>query len=218
MIADIIIASVILLFTFIGIKRGIAVTVFNILGIIVSAVATYYLSGMISDFIYDTFIQESVTENLQQIISLNGEKYATVNCLESLPDWIKGFVSGIYDMFDVQVYSAGSAAVTNGVNFIEGIVKKAVTDIFDIIAFAILGILIYIIIKIAIRYLLKLFKLPLINDLNKFLGGILGVLEGIVLMFIVVNIFSFCVGESDTDFINNYITNGFIFKFFSVLY
>lgn len=218
MIADIIIASVILLFTFIGIKRGIAVTVFNILGIIVSAVATYYLSGMISDFIYDTFIQESVTENLQQIISLNGEKYATVNCLESLPDWIKGFVSGIYDMFDVQVYSAGSAAVTNGVNFIEGIVKKAVTDVFDIIAFFILGIIIFLIIKIAIRYLLKLFKLPLINDLNKFLGGILGVLEGIVLMFIVVNIFSFCVGESDTDFINNYITNGFIFKFFSVLY
>lgn len=216
MVADITIIAVISVLAFIGIKRGIAVTVLNILGIIVTAAAAFYLSGIISDFIYDTFLQESVTENLQQIISLNGEKYAVENCLDSLPDWLNSFVSGAYNMFGAQVSDAGSAVVTTGIGFIEGMVKVAVTKVFDVVAFVILGILIYIIVKIIIHHLLKLFKLPLINGINKFLGGILGVFEGMVLMFIAVNIFSFCVGKSNVDFINDYITSGFIFNIFKI--
>lgn len=216
MVADITIMAVVSVIAFIGVKRGIAVTILNILGIIVTAAAAFYLSGIISDFIYDTFLQESVTENLQQIISLNGERYAAENCLDSLPDWLQSFVSGAYGMFGAEVHGAGAAVVSSGVSIIEGIVRTAVTKVFDVVAFVILGILIYIIVKIIVHHVLKLFKLPLINGVNKFLGGILGVFEGMVLMFIAVNIFSFCVGKSDADFINNYITNGFIFNIFKI--
>ena len=101
MITDIIIIAVIVLFTAIGVKRGLAKTLLNLAGLFVTAISAYYLSSFLSQLIYDSFLKQTVINNIQQMVEQNGIDYALSNCLEAVPQWINGilsFIGGILGM------------------------------------------------------------------------------------------------------------------------
>ncbi len=220
MVSNIIIAVLIVLFALIGMKRGIAITILNIAGIIVTAVSAYYLADMLSEFIYNTFVKQTVTDNIQQLITQSGVQYAAENCLDTLPSWVYGIVSFITGLFGAGTggfqnnISASQFTSSNTVHLIESAVKSAVTSVFNIILFILLVVLIYILVKIIIKKVAVLFKIPVISQINKLLGGILGLIEGIVFVFIVVNIFYVFMNSSYPAILNNSLVSGNIFKIF----
>lgn len=220
MVSNIIIAVLIVLFALIGMKRGIAITILNIAGIIVTAVSAYYLADMLSEFIYNTFVKQTVTDNIQQLIIQSGVEYAAENCLDTLPYWVYGIVSFITGLFGAgkggfqNNISASQFTSSNTVHLIESAVKSAVTSVFNIILFILLVVLIYILVKIIIKKVAVLFKIPVISQINKLLGGILGLIEGIVFVFIVVNIFYVFMNSSYPAILNNSLVSGNIFKIF----
>ncbi len=223
MIADLIIIGLIIVFTLIGMKRGIAATILNIAGIILTSVLAYYLSGFLSDFIYDTFLQQTVNDNLGQLAEQSGVQYAAENCFQVLPNWINGFISFIAGLFGINVqnfHSEISSSQINDINALSAVEKavgSVVTSAFDIILFILLAIIIFIFVKMLIRRLNSLFKLPVINQLNKLFGGILGLIEGIVFVFIAVNILYVLLNPSNPQVIDNSFVSGKIFEFFCIM-
>lgn len=222
MITDIIIVAVIVLFALIGVKRGIAKTILNLAGLVLTAISAYYLSSFLSQFIYDSFLKQTVITNIQQIIEQNGIDYALNNCLEAVPQWINGilsFFAGIFgvslDEFESQLIIPSDISSSTS-QVVESAVAPVVTSVLSIIFVIVLFIIIFIIVKKLIRLASGVFNIPVIKQINQLLGGIFGLAEGLLVVFIAVNIFDIATGYTNPALLSNELFSGAIFKFFSM--
>lgn len=223
MIADIIIAAVILLFAAIGIKRGIARTLLGVLGMFATAALTYYLSDFFAGLVYDSFIKETVAGNINGFIAQNGIDYAASNCLGALPDWLYGIVSFAVSVFGVSIEQFQSdmdiitgEAADSASAAIEQAVGSVAVSVFRAFFAIILFILIYILIRKLVRFALRAFELPVIRHANRFLGGILGTAEGIIVVWIAVNIFYAVMLLASPGVLSDELVCGRLFRLFCI--
>lgn len=222
MIVDIIIIAIIVLFVIIGVKRGLAKTILNLAGLVLTAVSAYYISSFLSQFFYDMFIKQTVITNTQQIIEQNGIDYAVSNCLEAVPQWVNGIISFIVGAFGISLnefqnqITVPANISSSASQVIESVLAPVVTSVLSIILVIILFIIILIIVKKLVKLVLRIFNIPVIKQINQFLGGIVGLAEGLLIVFIAVNIISMAAGFSNPDLLSNGMFNGGIFKFFAI--
>ncbi len=220
MLSNIIIIALILLFTFIGIKRGIARTILNLAGLIVTAFVANWLSEIASKWVYSTFIQQSVITNLSDMIQQNSSKYALENCFDAVPGWINSVLSSVMKLFGGNVndisdgFSISQSTSTSVAQAIEKPLGEVVVAVLGIIFVVVLFIIIFILIKMLIRLALKFFEIPVIRQLNKVLGGIFGFAEGIVFVFLAINIFYAIMSYINPAILSNSLITGDIFKMF----
>lgn len=222
MIADAVIVALFVLFVIIGIKRGIAVTFLNIVALLVTAVSAYYLSQLLSQLIYDSFVRQTVITNLEQTIKQSGVQQAVNNSFDAIPKWVMVPVTAIISLFGVssqsvtEKFSVTQGTVENTANSVEKLLAPFVTGIFQLVLVIVLFIIILIIAKIIVKHLLKVFNIPVIKQINKILGGVLGAGEGIIFIWIGVNVFYAVMYFSNPEVVADNMFCGTLFKFFSV--
>lgn len=222
MIIDILIVAVILLFAAIGVKRGIAKTLLNIAGIVVTAVCAYYLSDFLSQVIYDAFIKQTVISNVTQIIEENGLDYALSNSLLALPEWLSGFIIFVSSLFGINETKLQDSLVfsdeisSSSSNMIESAVAPLATSLLSFILIIVLFIIIFILVKKLIKLVAKAFSIPVIKQINQLLGGVFGIAEGLIIVWIAVNILSLAAVLSEQNTIESVLLQSTLFKFFSV--
>ncbi len=223
MVSDIILAVIILIFIALGVKRGIAKTILNIAGIAVTYIGALYLSDFFAKGIYNLFLKQSVIDNINNYISVNGVQYAIDNCLSALPDWLNSFITTILSFCggnlenflsysDVEFAKASTATAYT----IEPMVQIAVVSVFGIILLVILFIIIFIFVKKLIRLVSKAFKAPVISQLNSFFGGLLGIVYGLIVAFIIANVAGIVLSCSAPEIIADDKIIGSFFKFLSL--
>lgn len=223
MVADIIIVSIVVLFAVIGVARGLAKTLANFVGIVVTAIIAYYLSDFLSQFLYDTFIKETIIINLEQTIQQNGIDYAISNCFEAVPQWIMGMISTVGGLFGTSFEDFQNGIVisenltSTAAQTIERTMEPVITTIFSSLLMFVLFIIVLIIVKKLVKLVVKLFDIPIIKQINQFLGGIFGIAEGCVIVFVAVNIFFAVAQISDSSMLDNQMITGTLFNFFCLL-
>ena len=220
MIADIIIISIIALFVIIGIARGMAKSLLSLAGIVVTAISAYYLSKYCSEYIYDMFVKDNIIRNLEQTIQQYGFEYAANNSIDALPLWIGGMLSGILALFGATASdfnsNIGTTISESAASAIERAVAPSVIMIFWLLLMIIFFIVIYIIVKKLIKLVLKVFEIPIIKQINKLLGGVLGAVEGLVVVWFAVNIFYTVASISNPELFAELYITGELFKFFCI--
>lgn len=222
MVADIIIIAVFALLFFIDFKRGIAITILNVAGLALTGFLAYHISNFLASWVYTAFVQQTLTTNLQQMIDTQGINSAIANSFSALPNWVMGMLGFFLSIFgldssvytnDFQVSNSAAAAVSTSV---ENLIQPVITGMFRLVIGAVLSIIIFIIIKILVKKLAIVFKIPVVKQINKLLGGVLGLAEAAILVFFAVNIFSGVLEFSNPEMLNNPMISGAVFKFFSV--
>lgn len=222
MVADIIIIAVFALLFFIDFKRGIAITILNVAGVALTGFLAYHISNFLASWVYTAFVQQTLTTNLQQMIDTQGINSAIANSFSALPNWVMGMLGFFLSIFgldlsvytnDFQVPNSAAAAVSTSV---ENLIQPVITGMFRLVIGAVLSIIIFIIIKILVKKLAIVFKIPVVKQINKLLGGVLGLAEAAILVFFAVNIFSGVLEFSNPEMLNNPMISGAVFKFFSV--
>ena len=222
MVADIIIIAVFALLFFIDFKRGIAITILNVAGVALTGFLAYHISNFLASWVYTAFVQQTLTTNLQQMIDTQGINSAIANSFSALPNWVMGMLGFFLSIFgldssvytnDFQVPNSAAAAVSTSV---ENLIQPVITGMFRLVIGVVLSIIIFIIIKILVKKLAIVFKIPVVKQINKLLGGVLGLAEAAILVFFVVNIFSGVLEFSNPEMLNNPMISGAVFKFFSV--
>lgn len=218
MIADIIIIVTIVLFILLGVRRGIAKTFFNIIGLVASVVSAYYLSQIFSQWIYDLCVKQTIITNLQSSINESGITSAFNNCLTALPDWVFAILSGFCSLFGlktdvfVETFKLPENLSSVGATTIESMIEPVITTLFSIILVIILFFVILIILKKIIKLVLRLFNIPIIKQVNKILGGVLGTVEGIVFVWIAVNVFYIIMAFANPQILSDNLVRGTIFN------
>lgn len=222
MVADIIIIAVFALLFFIDFKRGIAITILNVAGVALTGFLAYHISNFLASWVYTAFVQQTLTTNLQQMIDTQGINSAIANSFSALPNWVMGMLGFFLSIFgldssvytnDFQVSNSAAAAVSTSV---ENLIQPVITGMFRLVIGVVISIIIFIIIKILVKKLARVFKIPVVKQINKLLGGVLGLAEATILVFFAVNIFSGVLEFSNPEMLNNPMISGAVFKFFSV--
>lgn len=222
MVADIIIIAVFALLFFIDFKRGIAITILNVAGVALTGFLAYNISNFLASWVYTAFVQQTLTTNLQQMIDTQGINSVIANSFSALPNWVMGMLGFFLSIFgldssvytnDFQVPNSAAAAVSTSV---ENLIQPVITGMFRLVIGVVISIIIFIIIKILVKKLARVFKIPVVKQINKLLGGVLGLAEAAILVFFAVNIFSGVLEFSNPEMLNNPIISGAVFKFFSV--
>ena len=222
MVADIIIIAVFALLFFIDFKRGIAITILNVAGVALTGFLAYHISNFLASWVYTAFVQQTLTTNLQQMIDTQGINSAIANSFSALPNWVMGLLGFFLSIFgldssvytnDFQVSNSAAAAVSTSV---ENLIQPVITGMFRLVIGVVISIIIFIIIKILVKKLARVFKIPVVKQINKLLGGVLGLAEAAILVFFAVNIFSGVLEFSNPEMLNNPMISGAVFKFFSV--
>lgn len=222
MVADIIIIAVFALLFFIDFKRGIAITILNVAGVALTGFLAYHISNFLALWVYTAFVQQTLTTNLQQMIDTQGINSAIANSFSALPNWVMGMLGFFLSIFgldssvytnDFQVSNSAAAAVSTSV---ENLIQPVITGMFRLVIGVVISIIIFIIIKILVKKLARVFKIPVVKQINKLLGGVLGLAEAAILVFFAVNIFSGVLEFSNPEMLNNPMISGAVFKFFSV--
>lgn len=222
MVADIIIIAVFALLFFIDFKRGIAITILNVAGVALTGFLAYHISNFLASWVYTAFVKQTLTTNLQQMIDTQGINSAIANSFSALPNWVMGMLGFFLSIFgldssvytnDFQVPNSAAAAVSTSV---ENLIQPVITGMFRLVIGVVISIIIFIIIKILVKKLARVFKIPVVKQINKLLGGVLGLAEAAILVFFAVNIFSGVLEFSNPEMLNNPMISGAVFKFFSV--
>lgn len=223
MIADIIIIAIFALLFIIDFKRGIAITILNIAGVVLTGFLAYHISAFLASWVYTAFVQQTLITNLQQMIDTQGINAAIANSFSALPDWAMGMMGFFLSLFgtDASIYTndfqiPNQTATTVSVS-VEQLIQPIITGFFQMVIGAVISIIVFILIKLLVNKLAKVFKIPVVKQVNQLLGGVFGLAEAAILVFFVVNIYSGVLELSNPEMLNSPMISGAVFKFFSVV-
>lgn len=218
MIADIIIILIVVLFLLLGIRRGAAKTLLNLAAVGASAVLSHFLASRIAEAVYNGFFKQTVISNLENVITQKGEQFATQNSIDALPDQLKGltsFFTGIFGVTpeDIQGRLVPSSDVTGEIaRAIEEPLAQLCICVLTVLFTIILFIVLMIVFKLLIRLALGFFEIPVIRQVNKILGGVLGTVEGLIFVVFLVNILYLILSYANPMLLENKTVFGSVYN------
>jgi uncharacterized membrane protein required for colicin V production len=188
---------VMILFTFIGMKRGLVKIAMSMLSLVISLVLVSIVTPYVSDFltnhtpVYDT-VKESCVESLSGVMREESTKLTDqLSIIDSLP-LPESIKEGLADNNNSEVY--GILKVDTFVEYMGGYIAKT---IINIVAYIITFVIIFIGLRIFMHTLNFLTELPVLKGINKLGGLLIGFMQGIIciwLFMLLITLFS------NTDF------------------
>lgn len=217
-ILDAIIVLIVLFFVYLSAKKGFVRTLIEVVGFVAAIVIAFTVSTPIAEACYDTFVFPSVAE----IVDSTGKESVNdvANAVwEELPDFFTE--SSFFANSKESVTIAAEKEVSNN----SGQMAKAISDsmvkptavklISVFVSFALVIILLFVA-KLLAKYINKLFTFSIIGEINKILGGILGIVKGAAVAIIFCLTISLILSFTKDGFLiftYDAINSSHIFKF-----
>lgn len=217
MIFDIILVVIFLLMIIIGAHRGAIKSLAGIIASVIAYLAAAALGAMAANAAYDSLIRPAVNDAISQSLSNIGTD-AAGSVLDSMPKWISGLldVSGAdFSKMMEQPIAAVGDTVTQAV---DTAIRPLAIGILTICITIILFLLLFIILRFLIaKPLNALFRVPVLNGINRFFGGVIGAVEAFLLVSMAAYLIKLILTHSGTRFgwfSESTIFNSFIFYHF----
>ena len=206
MIVDLVIIGIIALFTFLGYKKGLMKVAFKLISLVLAIVIAIMLHGPVSSFIINnTGLYEQVKTVVAQNIDPErfNENKETETKEENLTEeaWTNYLQKSIQE------------TANNTKNSVEDVaVEKISTTIINVAILIIIFILVRIILSVLNLIIDIISKLPVIKQCDKLGGVIYGVLEGVLIVYILLALCLIMASFIQETGIIQAINNSFIGK------
>ena len=220
MVVDIVIILIVLFFVLIGRKRGFALSLLSTCSIILSIVISLFLYQPVETYLREnTELKEQISNAI--ISSMNNEDKSgqeSTNENQQGESEGKGFFNSLINNY-VNLGKEKAEETKNQV--VQQTAENITENILKVLSFVIVYILVTVILLI-LKFALKIFtKLPVINQIDKIGGIILGFAEGVIIVYIIIAIISIVVPEKkdgnisqriDESYIGRYVYNNNVIK------
>lgn len=186
MLYDILLIGIVALSVIVGYKKGAAKTILSMAAIIVAVVLSVIVSRMLSTVIYDAFFKESLQNKVESALEngvVGSVADTTVDVVSALPGLIVGAMSYFgmpQSAFEDYCCDAISQQETAAAVVITEKLSPVVTGLIALVLSIVLFIGLYFLLRLLIKPVSKIFKLPIIRKPDSFLGGLIGFVKGIV--------------------------------------
>ena len=182
MVYDIIIICIFILLVILGIYRGAARMLIGLALSFVSFIAASWLGKLIASGIYSAFIGPAVHGKVSDAVQQFMDGTAN-NVVSNLPWWLTGPLN--LSGQDLSAAVTGSSAQTAAAagDTVNAVVQPIIVGIISILLTLLLFFVIrFVLSKLLMKPVLALFRLPIINAVDRTIGGILGAAEGILII------------------------------------
>jgi len=187
LILDVGLMVTVFLIVFMAARKGFVAAVVDLVGYIVSLIASWLLSGKAAQWCYDNFLRERI---LKQASSVLREYFSVEDVIENLEQVIEGLPSVLtntltfeWEEVSQRLEGAGFSALGLAETFTDSIIAPSVIGLMRWVIFLLMFSLMLFIVHVCSRLLRELRRLPVIGTANSLLGGLVGFVEVILLVF-----------------------------------
>lgn len=178
------------LLVWLGHKRGFIKTVSGVVALVAALVLSSMLAGPVSGFVYDTFVEPPVLEELTAQIGEGSPAAGQLDAaLEGMPAFIttrlaaNGLDSGAAVLERLGGTEEGETVAQS---ITRQIVEPVATPLLRSLCMLILFFVLFIVATILLKAVDLVAKLPLLKQINKGLGSLAGVVLGLLWVMVVV--------------------------------
>ena len=190
LIADIVVSVIIIAAYVIGSRRGLVKTVWNAVSWIAAVAAVFLLIQPAVEVVQKTPIADNLNAKIYTMMQEKPEE-------------------------SIQRESAMPKFMTKNTDIIDSISEKTAEDITALVLKITVGLSLFIIMKIVLLILFAVInaisKLPFVNSTNKLLGGLLGVVN---IMFVIYALCAAITLMTDNEEILGIINSSYVIKYF----
>ncbi len=196
-----------LLAIFLGFRRGFIKSVIHLAGCVVAIVAAALLSTPLAGGAYDLFLADTVEETISSKIVETDEQSvqeALTGILEQLPGPVANALEsaglGTPEQLTEKLQSSlGGSADALSSTISTMIVRPVAVSLLRMLFFTVLFIVVMILAAIAATAIDRVCHLPVLRQVNGALGGVMGALQGALLVFVGVTVLTLLSLVSDSD-------------------
>lgn len=212
-ILDLIFIALAVVMIILGAKKGLIKALLDGLSTIASGIIAYILATPVAKVIYDAFVRGVVKSEFLKGLNDSGTDFGSISeKVNALVNELPEGALAIASKFGFDVNGAISNVVSSAPDSNESLVETLMTNIGDniflTITEAVTMIALFIIVSIALTFVIRLLnkvvkKLPVIKQANKLAGGLLGLVKAVVIIFVISTVLVFVQNEELAPMINS---------------
>lgn len=197
-VIDIVVLVFVLIILGNGFRKGLIMSLFDLVGLIASLIIAWKYYYIVKDFLVERtgivdFINENISSRISDILAEFPGKDLDLGSI------FKGFGKLPFDIQRIMEDFLQTSIQETAVDYAQTMSDKITNVFLVIISFTVAFLIAYLILMIAAGVLNVMFKAPVLNMANKLLGGLFGLLKAIVLLYIVFAIASPFIAMSEED-------------------
>lgn len=204
LIFDIVIVAILVLSVYFSVKNGLINASKRILSIILTILIMASSHAYISSWFKTSQWGEQIGEKVSQMLNSQYTQNMTeVKNENTVPPIFQLFISDEME----QMNEAKD-------NFINSVTEKITDSILSIVALVLLYIVIRILLFVLFKILNLIFDLPLLRSVNKLSGAVIGIVNGLFIIYLITGIFVLFISGDFAVTIQEAITQSYITKYF----
>ncbi|WP_085832667.1 CvpA family protein [Clostridium merdae] len=181
-IIDLILIGILTWFTIVGCEKGLIRSLAGFVGYVVASVAAAVIGRMAAGALYQNFIYDNmvgkITETLQKTAGQGAEQQ--VQALQgSLPSFLGSHISG------EGFLSALNGSIEKAAPQIANLLSPSVIGFTRLVVTVVLFSAIYFVVRIVLRMLNSLSRLPILHQIDMAAGGVVGFFSGCAIVLLV---------------------------------
>lgn len=179
-LADAVIVVIFLLFIILGVKRGFVRSVLDLVGTLAAMLVSMWFSGIAAQWFFSTFLQESLTRQIAEALQAAPAADAADAVLSVVPEILRGGLEAFgitSDAINQAVAGTSGQAAEAVVAVLAPMVVSALRGLFALVLF----IFLLVIFRILSGVVCRIFRLPVLRQLDKGLGILLGVAQAVLI-------------------------------------
>lgn len=208
MVLDIFVLIILVLFVIIGRQNGLVKGLFSLVSWLVSGVLSCFLGNAVANWVYDNYIETSITESLVKAFELSSPQE---NIINNLPKYLYLLLNlfGVNNVETGETYNSLEEFTKFTTEALHPIITGVLNVIFIIVIF-IVFMIIFLLIK---KLLLSAKKIPVIKSVDKFFGGVLGLCKGLIFVLVSAIIIKILVDNGIVENLTSIVNQSYVCKF-----
>ena len=218
-IFDIALVVIVIACVIYGSIKGFLTMFVAFVGRIAAVILALILCNVLANYAYTAFIKPQVTETVSSKVEevLTNDKNAQVTeiitkATEGMPEFVKNSALSCSDLLTVK--DEQKAEISNTIE--QSVISPIVLSALQIVIFIILLTIFLIIVKFLSKTFGEINDWPIVGKLNKFLGGVLGLVNAMIIVLVAVFVIKGAVllsGNNSKVFNNETIESSKIFSY-----
>ena len=221
-IVDAIIIAIIAVVIVRSSKKGFVSSLVDAFAMIIATIVSYMFTPEVSQFIYDSFIKNSVSKGFEKVLDDMNTNTAVADKVDAMIASLPESAVNLADSLGIiNLNSIGAGIHMSGVIDDNQLITTVLNDfaynvmitITKIVVFFILFVVATLVLRMVSNFLENINKIPLIGKLNSTLGGVLGVAKALIIILVVCTVMYFIVSSSDNVDLVGAISGSKIYNF-----
>ena len=167
-----------------GYRRGFVKTAAQTIGCIAAIAIAFFLSGVVSQTVYDLFIDKPVKAYAnQQMVDATDMALETQldNTLDNMPKWTQSVLAKVgYGSSEEIMEKLRPDADATVAEIVDDIVRPPLLGILRLIVFFILFMILMLVVLLISKMLRRIFRFPFLRQVDGVLGIIPGIIYGVL--------------------------------------